>query len=86
MTASPTPAPHLAPNWKRILTRAWSIRLMALGVLVNGLDVSWPYFEGYVPVSKLWFGLAAMFIGMGAIYARLKFQRNLSGGGRDEQA
>lgn len=86
MNVGRTATPHLAPNWKRIVMRAWSVRLMGLGVLVNGLDVAWPYFEAYLPISKLSFGLVAMFLSMGAIYARIKYQRNLRGVGSDEQA
>lgn len=86
MTSSPKPTPHLAPNWKAIVKRAWSIRLIALAALVDGLSIAWPLFEDYMPIDRLWFAVIALMLNIGAFYARLKFQRNLRGGGKDEQA
>ena len=76
--------PILAPNWKRILKHAWSIRMLALVVVVNGADTAWQYFDGYFPLSKVWFGIVAFGLSMGAIYARIVYQPKLHEGTHDE--
>jgi hypothetical protein len=79
------PDPILAPRWKQILLRAHSIRAMAAVVVLEGLNVAWPYVQGYIPVSELTLGLIAMALSMAAIYFRLSYQPGLSGP-RNEQA
>lgn len=72
--------PILAPNWKRILMRAHSVKAMALVVVTEGLNVAWPYVEAYMPFSKLKLGLIAMGLSMAAIYFRLTYQPKLHEG------
>lgn len=73
-----TEKPIFAPNWKRILMHAHSIRAMIGVVLFEGLNVAWPYVQDYVPVSKVVLGLIAMFFSMAAIYFRITYQPKLS--------
>lgn len=72
-----TKAPVLAPNWKRILVRAHSVRAMALVVVTEGLNVAWPYVQDYMPFSKLTLGLIAMVLASSAIFFRLSYQPKL---------
>lgn len=34
----------LVPNWKAVLQKAWSIRLMLLAGLLSGIEVALPFF------------------------------------------
>lgn len=74
---SPAQTPVLTPNWKRVLTRAHSVRAMYGVVVFEGLNVAWPYVQDYVPVSKVTLGLIAMGLSMAAIYFRITYQPKL---------
>ncbi len=43
---------RLIPDWRRVLARAWSIRLLALLILFSGLEVALPFFDGTLPISR----------------------------------
>lgn len=85
LQTSKTSTPILAPNWKHLIKRAHSIRVMAAVVVAEGLNVVWPYVENYMPFSKVTLGLIAMFLSMAAIGTRLTYQPILHGDA-DEQA
>ena len=36
----------LHPNWARIVMRAWSVRLIVLGAILQGAALYWTAFEG----------------------------------------
>lgn len=67
---------RLAPDWRRILRRAWSIRLMLLAGLLSGAEVVLPLFVDALP-RNLFAGLSLLTIG-GAFVARLVAQQGLS--------
>ncbi len=71
----PTPLPH----WRQVLLRAWSIRIQAAGLVVIGLDISFPYLDGVLPLPRWLFGVVAGCLTMLAIYARMIQQKNLKG-------
>lgn len=71
----PTPL----PQWKRILQRAWSVRLNAAAIFFTGLEVAFPYFEDIIPIPRGVFGALAGGFSMAAIYARTIQQKNLRG-------
>lgn len=66
----------LAPNWKRILKKAWSIRLMILAGLLSGAEVILPLFSDAIP-RNVFAGLSMVVI-MGAFVARLVVQKDMS--------
>lgn len=74
----------LAPNWRTILKRAHSVKLMTAAILIQALAEAWPYFEDYVPISKKWFGLMAMALTAMALYARFMYQPQVHRGKHDE--
>jgi hypothetical protein len=41
--------PHLASDWKHILKKAWSVRLIALAGLLQGLEMILPLFVHSMP-------------------------------------
>ncbi|TGT76157.1 MULTISPECIES: hypothetical protein [unclassified Mesorhizobium] len=74
----PTPLPH----WRLVLLRAWSIRIQAVELLVIGLDITFPYLDGVLPLPRWLFGVVAGCLTIAAIYARMIQQNNLKGTGR----
>ncbi len=40
----------LIAEWRRVLLRAWSIRLLLLAGALSGLELTLPYLDGYVPL------------------------------------
>ncbi len=66
---------QLYDNWRQILTKAWSIRLMILAGILSGIEVALPYFEDVIPrgIFPALSGLAVA----AALVARLVAQKDL---------
>lgn len=62
-------------QWRTILRRAWSIRLMALAVLLSVAEVVLPIFQDYVPLG--WFALLTALVVAAAMVARIMAQQGL---------
>jgi hypothetical protein len=71
----PTPLPH----WRRVLKHAWSVRLNALAIVLTGLEIAVPYFDGLFPIPRGVFGGLAGAVSAAALYARIVQQNNLKG-------
>lgn len=56
----------LIPDWKRILRRAWSLRLMVLSGLLSGCEVILPLFVDALP-RNVFAGLAMLAAIAGAV-------------------
>lgn len=74
----------LLPNWRDVLARAWSVRLIALTVLLLVLDIGAVVLEGVGmlvdrPVLSIGLRSLAALCGVGAFIARLVAQNGLSG-------
>lgn len=66
----------LLRDWKQILRRAWSVRLIVLAGLLSGLEIVLPFFVD-IPAPR-WVMPSAMFLAtMSALIARLVAQKNL---------
>lgn len=63
---------RLYSDWKRILRKAWSIRLAALAGLFSGAEVVLPLFADAVPRNV--FALLSFVAVVGAVVARLVAQ------------
>ena len=74
---------YLVHNWRAVLTRAWSMRLMALAALCGGLEAMLPGLEGILP-PRLFAWLSVLATG-GAFIARLVAQRGLSHPNGDDE-
>lgn len=46
----------LLPNWRAVLARAWSVRLIVLGAIVQGAALYWSAFEGALD-ARLFFAI-----------------------------
>lgn len=68
---------HPVPEWRRVLRRAWSIRLMIVAGVLSGAEVAMPLLEGVIDLPG---GLFASLSGLataGAFVARLVAQKEL---------
>lgn len=65
----------LYDNWKDILRRAWSIRLMLLAGLLSGCEVILPLFIDAMPRNV--FAILSMMAVSGAFVARLVAQKDV---------
>jgi hypothetical protein len=68
---------QLVADWKLILKKAWSIRLMLLASLLSGAEVILPQFTDVVP-PNLFAALSFVVVG-GAFAARLVAQPKMRG-------
>jgi len=64
--------PRLLPDWKKIIRRAWSVRLAVLAAVFSGAEVVLPMFTYSMP-SNLFAGLSFVAV-VGATIARLVAQ------------
>ena len=65
----------LYANWKRILRKAWSMRLMAVAALLTGCEVVLPLFGDSIP-RNVFAGLSFVVV-IGAMIARITYQKEL---------
>lgn len=64
-------------NWRAVLRRAWSIRLMILAGLLTAAEVALPLLDGFIDLPR---GLFAALSGLatgGAFVARLIAQKDI---------
>jgi intracellular septation protein A len=68
---------HLKRDWWAIVTRAWSIRLMAIAAVLSGSEAVVGTLGPYLPISNTWLALLTFGIVASALVARLIAQVNL---------
>lgn len=71
---------RLVQDWKRVLQRAWSVRLMLIAAILSGLEVAMPYLDGYVDIPPRLFALLSGITVAAAFIARIVAQRNIPDG------
>ena len=64
---------RLLPDWRDLVRRAWSIRLMALAFLFTATEVMLPFFSDAIP-PRLFAALSGVAVA-GAFVARLMAQQ-----------
>lgn len=69
---------RLLADWREVLRRAWSIRLMILAALLSGLEVFLPLIDGYVDIPRGLFASLSAFATAGAFVARIVAQKNMT--------
>lgn len=72
---------QLASNWRVIIARAWSVRLMILAGLLSGLEASVGMFPGLfeaLQISQGYAAAASMTITCLALWARLIAQSGVT--------
>lgn len=71
--------PQLLPDWKDILRRAWSIRLMLIAGLLSGCEAVLPLFTDALPVPRWASSALVAVVIMAAFVTRLLAQRDKDG-------
>jgi hypothetical protein len=69
---------RLHQQWRDILRKAWSIRLMALAAVLSGLEVALSFLDGLLPVGTGTFAALSCVTTAGAFIARIVAQQGLS--------
>lgn len=68
----------LIHDWRAVLRRAWSVRLMALAGVLSGLEVAIPFLDGWLPVPAGVFAALSGVTTAAAFYARIVAQKGIS--------
>lgn len=68
----------LISDWKKIVKKAWSFRLMAIAGVLTGIETLLPYFADDLPRGV--FSIATMLAITGAMVARLVAQQEFKSG------
>ena len=63
----------LVDDWKEILKKAWSVRLIILAGLLTGVEAVLPFFGKNIPGIQL----LTLFVVAAALIARLLAQKNI---------
>ncbi|MEO3997169.1 hypothetical protein [Mesorhizobium sp. CAU 1732] len=66
------------PDWRRVLRRAWSVRLMILAALLSGVEVVLPFLGDRLPVSAGVFAALSGIATAGAFAARFVAQKGIT--------
>lgn len=67
---------RLQANWKQILKKAWSVRLLLLAALLSGVEVALPFFSGTLPRGP--FAALSFLAVASAFVARLVAQKEFA--------
>ena len=59
----------LIPDWRKVLRKAWSVRLALLAAALGGVEIALPLFSDAVP-RHVFLGLSVL-VTMGAAVARI---------------
>lgn len=66
----------LIPNWKTILKKAWSIRLILIAGLFSGAELVLPMYAGSLPRGR--FAALSLVVTAAALVSRLVAQKGLN--------
>ncbi len=65
---------RLVDNWRLVLTRAWSARLMYCAMVLSGCEAALPFLDGALPIPPRAFALLAFAVTALALWARIVCQ------------
>ncbi|MEN5279354.1 hypothetical protein ABE527_20785 [Brucella sp. TWI432] len=66
---------QLVPDWRHVLRKAWSVRLILLAGLLTGIEVALPLLGDAYPIPTGIFALLSLIITMAAFVMRLVSQK-----------
>ncbi|ALN73517.1 hypothetical protein [Aureimonas sp. AU20] len=72
----------LVPNWRRVLSCAWSVRFIIAAFLFSVLEIVLPALDGALPVPPGVFALLSGLTSAAAFVSRLVAQSSVSGANR----
>lgn len=64
----------LTANWRAVLRHAWSVRLILLAALLQGIEVLLPFIPQFVDIPAGIFATLSFFVTCGAFVARIAAQ------------
>lgn len=67
----------LVDDWRAVVRRAWSIRLMIVAGVLSGLEVVLPLIDGWVPLDRGVFAALSGITVAAAFVARLVAQKDI---------
>ncbi|MDR6635503.1 hypothetical protein J2X72_004317 [Phyllobacterium sp. 1468] len=70
---------RLIDDWRSVLRKAWSMRLMLLAGLLSGFEAALPLLDGFLPIPQRLFAVLTLFAVAAGFVARLIAQENLKG-------
>ena len=65
----------LVPNWKIIVRKAWSVRLIILAGLLSGVEAAMPFIDDQMPRGV--FAAASLLVTGAAFVARILAQKGI---------
>lgn len=66
---------QLIDDWKSVLVRAWSMRLLGLSILLGAAELALPFLQDVIPVERGFFALLVFVTNIAAAVTRLLAQR-----------
>ncbi len=69
---------RLVSDWRHVLRKAWSVRLIVLAALLSGLEVVLPFFGEFIPPGV--FAALSFLTVAGAFIARILAQKDFEDG------
>lgn len=66
---------NLIPNWREVLSKAWSVRFIVLATILSGLEVVLGIVDLGIPRGL--FASVAGLVSAGALLARVLLQQNM---------
>jgi hypothetical protein len=69
---------RLLEDWKDVLTKAWSVRLMVVAALLSGMEVALPFMVDIISIPRGSFAALSGITTAAAFVARLVAQKGLS--------
>jgi len=67
---------QLVDNWRWVLRRAWSIRLMILAGILSGIEIALPILDGFLDMPRGLFAAGSALTTAAAFVARLLAQQD----------
>ena len=71
---------RLIPNWRAVIARAWSIRLLIVAGILSGAEVALPLIGDALPIPTGMFAGLSFVIVAAAFVARLVAQKGITDG------
>lgn len=65
-------------NWRDILMRAWSVKLLAIAAILTGIETAMPLLDGYIDIPRKTFAALTFGVVCTAFIARFLAQKGLS--------
>jgi hypothetical protein len=69
---------RLIDDWRRVIKRAWSIRLLIVAGILSGIEVALPVIDGWITIPRGLFASLSFVVVAAAFVARIVAQKGVS--------